>query len=128
MNKYALSKLNVGEAYKVIGCIDRIHTKNGSPMELNHIPFTILMSNMPEYMGSEFRKMLHGEGNGDRASHAFKFGNELPYVRTYRSVVMKAAQELDRRKNTGGKIAKQLASIEEKRRTIGNEFHGKETE
>ena len=62
MNKYALSKGYVGEWYKVLGTMDRIHSKNGSPTELNVMPFTMLMSNAPEYMGSAFRKALHSEG------------------------------------------------------------------
>ena len=61
MNKYALSKGNVGEWWKVVGCIDRLHTKNGSSVDLNAMPFTILMSNAPEYMGSDFRRALHTE-------------------------------------------------------------------
>jgi hypothetical protein len=126
MNKYALSKGNVGEWWKVIGCVDRLHTKNGSAVDLNAMPFTMLMSNAPEFMGSELRKTLHGEWNGNRASHAFKFGNELTYVQTYRDSVMLAAKEIDRRHGTNSATA--LQKIEEIRRHIGDEAHGKDTD
>jgi hypothetical protein len=126
MNKYALSKWNVGEWWKVMGCIDRLHTKNGSPVDLNAMPFTILMSNAPEFMGSELRKTLHGEWNGNRATHAFKFGNELSYVQTYRDSVMLAAKEIDRRNGTSAAVA--LKKIEEKRKHIGDEAHGGESD
>ena len=117
MNKYALSKGYVGEWYKVLGTVDRLHTKNGSPAELNAMPFLMVYSNAPEYMGSNFRKALHSEGTGPRASHAFKFGNEMPLVKTYRSVVQIAAKEVARR--TGkSEIIHKLEKIEEKRRKI----------
>lgn len=131
MNKYALSKLNVGEWYKVLGTIDRIHSKNGNAVELNAIPFTLLMSNLPEYMGSEFRKSLHSEWTGPRASHAFKFGNEMWLVNTYRGVVMLAAKEIERRHRgrwSSIKIVSELEKIEENRNHIGEEAHTKDTE
>jgi hypothetical protein len=98
MNKYALSKAYVGEWYKVLGTVDRLHSKNGSPTELNAMPFLMVYSNAPEYMGSNYRKALHSEGTGSRASHAFKFGNEMHLVNTYRDVVQMAAEEVSRRK------------------------------
>ncbi len=131
MNRYALSKLNVGEAWKAMGCIDRLHTKNWSPTELNAIPFTLLMSNMPEYMGSEFRKALHSEWTWQRASHAFKFGNEMSLVNTYRNVVWIAAKEVDRRNRQKGNITDvsgELTKIERERHHIWNESHSKDTE
>jgi hypothetical protein len=131
MNKYALSKGNVGEWWKAFGTIDRLHTKNGSPVELNAIPFIMVMSNAPEYMGSEFRKALHGEWNGARASHAFKFGNEMSYINIYRSVVGIAAKEVERRVRKRGwttGIVSAIEEIEKKRSKIGNESHSKDTE
>jgi hypothetical protein len=98
MNKYALSKGYVGEWYKVLGTVDRLHSKNGTATELNVMPFLMVYSNAPEYMGSNFRKALHSEGTGPRASHAFKFGNEMHLVNTYRSVVQMAAEEVSRRR------------------------------
>lgn len=84
------------------------------------------MSNAPEFMGSELRKTLHGEGNGNRATHAFKFGNELTYVQTYRDTVMLAAKEIDRRNGTSSATA--LQKIEVMRKHIGDEAHGGETD
>jgi hypothetical protein len=117
MNKYALSKAYVGEWPKVLGTIDRLHGKNGSPAELNAMPFLMVYSNAPEYMGSNYRQALHSEGTGPRASHAFKFGNEMSLVHTYRSVVKLAAAEVERRSGNKG-IVQALQNIEEKREKI----------
>lgn len=123
LNKYALSKLAVGEGYKTIGAIDRIFDKNGGPVDLNKIPFTMVMSNMPEYLGSEYRKMMHSEATGKlRNTHAFMFGNELEFVRNYRNVVALAAKEADRRSGTT-EISKALAEIEADRKKVGYDSH-----
>ncbi len=131
MNKYAHSKGYVGEWYKVLGTIDRLHSKNGSPTELNVMPFLMVYSNAPEYMGSNFRKALHSEGTGARASHAFKFGNEISLVNTYRSVVQIAAKEVDRRNMANGRTSSvfdELKKIEDKRKEVGNESPDKDKE
>jgi hypothetical protein len=125
MNKYALSKAYVWEWYKVLGTGDKLHSKNGSAAELNAMPFLMVYSNAPEYMGSNFRQALHSQGTGKRASHAFKFGNEMSLVNTYRSVVQMAAIEVGRRTNNN-KIVEELNAIEAKRKSIGNENHDKE--
>lgn len=130
MNDYALSKLNVGEWYKALKTIKRIYGKNGDAVSLNAIPFTMLMSNVPEYLGTDFASKLHKEATGGeaRSTHAFAFGNTIHHVQTYRNMVWEAAEELARRGNTAALA--ELASIEKKRKEIGFEDHhnGKETE
>jgi hypothetical protein len=99
MNDYAMSKLNVGEAYKAFACIDRIYGKNGNAVQLNAIPFTMVMSNMPELLGTEFGHRLHKQATGEqiRSSHALAFGNDVKKVAMYREMVDQSIHELYRR-------------------------------
>lgn len=130
MNDYALSKLNVGEWYKALKTLGRIYGKNGGAVGLNTIPFTLLMSNMPEYLGTDFCRKIHSEATGKdaRSTHALAFGNDLNHVKTYRNMVWEAAEELSRRGNSW--VLAALSEIEKTRKDLGKEDHHnkKETE
>ena len=118
MNDYALSKLNVGEGYKAFGTLDRIYGKNGDEVQVNTMPFTMVMSNVPEYLGTEFGKRLHSQAVGEqvRTTHALAFGNDMNQIKKYRNMVWEAAEELNRRGNSVPLA--ELREIEEARKKV----------
>ncbi len=130
MNDYAMSKLNVWEAYKAIACIDRIYGKNGGPVQLNAIPFVLVMSNMPELLGTEFGHRLHKQATGEqiRSSHALAFGNDTKKVAIYRDMVTQAVKEIDRRWGTGTEIMAEYENLQKLKAKVWHESHSKETE
>jgi hypothetical protein len=130
MNDYAMSKLNVWEAYKAIACIDRIYGKNGGPVQLNAIPFVLVMSNMPELLGTEFGHRLHKQATGEqiRSSHALAFGNDTKKVAIYRDMVDQVVSEIDKRWGTGTEIKADYAYLQKLKAKVWHESHGDETE
>lgn len=130
MNDYAMSKLNVWEAYKAIACIDRIYGKNGGPVQLNAIPFVLVMSNMPELLGTEFGHRLHKQATGEqiRSSHALAFGNDTNKVAIYRNMVDQVVKELDHRWGTGTEIMADYVKLQQLKEKVWHESHSDETE
>jgi hypothetical protein len=129
MNDYTMSKLNVGEGHKALACLDRIYGKNGSPVKLNALPFTMVMSNMHEYLGTAYANKLHTQavGKNIRSTHALAFGNDINLAKTYREMVMKCSAELQNR-HPSSDILSDLKAVEKLRSKVGHESHGKEPE
>ena len=78
----------------------------------------VVMSNVPEYLGTEFGKRLHSQAVGEqvRTTHALAFGNDMNQIKKYRNMVWEAAEELNRRGNSVPLA--ELREIEEARKKV----------
>ena len=57
------------------------------------------MSNMHEYLGTDYGNRLHKQAVGEniRSTHALAFGNDINLAKIYREMVMNCVKELSNR-------------------------------